>query len=84
MNKKSDHMQNKKITNHSILKINQNGTLSTNVKELNATLQILKNDREQYSVIHNKLQISEDKIEQCIKKYYNGILQNHSDVFKII
>ena len=84
MSKKSDHMRDKKITNHSILKINQNGMLSTNVKKLNAILRILKNDKKQYSMIYNKLQISEDKIEQCIKKYHDEILQSHSDVFKII
>ena len=58
--------------------------LSTNVKKLNATLKILKNDEKQYSMIHNKLQIPKNKIEQCIKKHYNGILRSHLDVFKII
>ena len=35
-------------------------------------------------MIYNKLQISKDKIEQCIKKYHDEILRDHSDVFKII
>ena len=77
-------MQEKKITNHSILKINQNEMLSTNTKELNAILRILKNDEKQYSIIYDKLQISENKIEQCVKKHHDEILRNHSDVFKII
>ena len=77
-------MQNKEITNHSILKINQNGMLSANTKKLNVTLRILENSKKQYSMIHDKLQISKDKIEQCIKKHHDGILRNHSDVFKII
>ena len=55
MSKRSDYMQNKEITNHSILKINQNGMLSANVKKLNATLQILKDDEKQYLMIYNKL-----------------------------
>ena len=45
LSKKSDHMQKKKITNHNMLKINQNGTLSANTKKLNATLRILKNSK---------------------------------------
>ena len=32
--------------------------LSVNMKKLNATLRILKNDKKQYSVIYDKLQIS--------------------------
>ena len=77
-------MQKKKITNHSMLKINQNETLSANTKKLNATLQILKNNKKHHSMIHDKLQILEDKIEQCIKKYHDEILRNHSNVSKII
>ena len=84
LSRRSDLMQDKKITNHSILKINQDGTLSANVKELNATLRILKDDEEQYSVVHDKLQIPEDKIEQCIKKHHDGILRGHPGVSKTI
>jgi len=31
-----------------------------------------------------KLQIFIDKIDECIKKYYNKLLQKHSKVIKIL
>ncbi len=70
--------------NYSILKINKNKLLSANKYKLNATLQILRDNTEEFPIEKGKLQISTDKIDKCIKEYYNGPLQEHSEVTKIL
>ena len=75
-------MKTKKIFNHSILKINKNESLSVNRHELSATLRILKNDKEQYSIEKKRLHISDDKIDEIIKNHHDGPLQSHSDIQK--
>lgn len=71
----------KKI-NHSILKINNDGFISINVQKLNATLQIFRVEDEQFSIIKKRLDISKNEIDEIIKKYHDGSLQDHFDIFK--
>ena len=75
-------MRNKKVFDQSVLKINNDESLSFNKCEFNATMRILRDDQEQYSIIKEKLQISDDKIDNCIKKYHDEPLQEHSRVMK--
>ena len=77
-------MNSKKIFNHNIFKINDDEILFANHYEVNTTLKIMRDDQEQFSIIHEKLQISKNKIDEYIKKRYNESLQNHFDVIKII
>ena len=77
-------METKEVFNHSILKINQNGLLSSNKHELNTTLKILRNDTEQFPMEKGKLQISENNINECIKKHHNESLQSHLGVSKML
>ena len=56
--KKNDYMNNKKVINHNILKINRDESLSTNTKKLKTTLRILRDDQKQYFIKREKFQIS--------------------------
>ena len=75
-------MRSKEVFDQSVLKINNDGSLSFNKCEFNVTMCIFRDDQEQYSVVKEKLQISDDKIDNCIKEYHDGFLQEHSEVTK--
>jgi len=72
------------LFNYNILKINKNKLLLTNKYELNATLQILRDNKKKFLVKKEKLQIFINKINKCIKKHYNKLLQKHLKVIKIL
>ncbi len=68
--------------NYSIFKINKNKLLLANKYELNTILQIFRNNIEKFLIKKEKLQISIDKIDKYIKKYYNKLLQKYLKVIK--
>ncbi len=70
--------------NYNILKINKNESLLANKHKLNATLQIFQNDTKEFLIKKEKLQISINKIDECIKKHYDESLQRHLRVTKIL
>ena len=70
--------------NYSIFKINKNRLLSANKYKLNTILQIFRDNTEEFLIEKKKLQISIDKIDKYIKKYYNRLLQKYSEVTKIL
>ncbi len=70
--------------NYSIFKINQNRLLLANKYKLNAILQILRDNIEEFLIEKEKLQISIDKIDKYIKEYYNKLLQKHSKITKTL
>ena len=84
LNRRIDYMNSKKIFNHNILKINNNETLFANRHEVNMTLKIMRDDQEQFSIVHEKLQISKNKIDEYIKEHHDESLQSHFDVIKTI
>ncbi len=69
--------------NYSIFKINKNKLLSENKYKLNTILQIFRDNTEKFLIEKKKLQIFIDKINKYIKKYYNRLLQEYSEVTKI-
>ena len=75
-------MNSKKIFSHNILKVNNDETLFVNRHEINMTFKIMRDDQEQFSIIHEKLQISKNKIDEYIKEHHDESLQNHFDVTK--
>ena len=77
-------MSSKEIFNHNIFKINNDETLFANRHEINTTLKIMRDNQKQFSIIHEKLQISKNKIDEYIKKHHNESLQSHFDVVKTI
>ena len=64
-------MNSKEVFNHNILKINNDETLFANRYEVNTTLKIMRNDQKQFSIVHKKLQILKDKIDEYIKKHHD-------------
>ena len=82
LSRRSDYMHSKKVFDQNVLKINNNESLSFNKREFNVTMRILRDDQEQYSIMKEKLQISDDKIDDCIKKYHDEFLQKHLKMTK--
>ena len=84
LSRRSDHMETKEVFNHSILKINKDGSLSANRHELSATLRILRDEQEQYPIEKGRLHIPEDRIGETIREHHDGPLQGHSGVSKTL
>jgi len=72
------------LFNYNILKINKDESLLANKHELNATLRILKDNKKEFPVKKEKLQISIDKIDECIREHHDKSLQKHSRVIKTL
>jgi len=72
------------LFNYNILKINKNESLLANKHELNAILRILRDNKKEFLVKKEKLRIFIDKIDECIKKYHDKLLQRHLRVIKIL
>ena len=83
-NKKCDYMIIKKKFDYNILKINDDEIISTNHHQINATLRIIRNNQEQFSISKEKLQIPKNKIDEYIKKHHDDSLQKHSSVSKTL
>ena len=70
--------------NYSILKINKNKLLLANKHKLNTILQIFRDNKKEFLVKKEKLQISINKIDKYIKKHYNKLLQKYLKVIKVL
>jgi len=70
------------LFNYNILKINKNKLLLINKYELNAILQIFRDNIEKFLVKKKKLQIFIDKINEYIRNYYSKLLQKLLKVIK--
>jgi len=77
-------MKTKKSFNHSILKVNSDESLSINKHELNAILRILRDKSEKFLIEKEKLQILNNKIDECIKEHHDERLQEHLEVIKTL
>jgi hypothetical protein len=85
LSRRQDYMDDKHIVNHSILKINQDGSLMPNkVYELNHLLAILEDEDEEYPVVHGKLTVKDEEVEQCIKLHHDKELAGHPGVSKTV
>ena len=82
LSRRINYMNSKEIFNHNILKVNNDETLFANCHEVNMTLKIMRDNQEQFPIVHEKLQISKDKIDEYIKEHHDESLQNHFDVIK--
>jgi len=72
------------LFNYNILKINKDKLFLANKYELNTILQILRDNKKEFLIKKEKLQISIDKIDECIKKYDDKLLQKHLKVIKTL
>ena len=74
----------KESFNHSILKVNNDESLSINKHELNAILRILRDKLEKFPIEKGKLQIPINKIDEYIKEHHDESLQGHLGVTKTL
>jgi len=72
------------LFNYNIFRVNKDKLLLINKYKLNAILKILRDNIEKFLLERKKLQISIDKIDKYIKKYYNKLLQEHLEVTKTL
>jgi len=79
LSRRSDLMD-KEETRKSILKINEDGSISGNTQQLNATIAVLEDDDEQFPVVKGKLHIPQGKIKDCIRRYHDSPLKGHPGV----
>jgi hypothetical protein len=84
LSRRSDHMETKKSFNHSILKVNNDESLLVNKHELNAILRILRDESKEFLIEKGKLQISINKIDECIKEHHDESLQGYLGVTKTL
>ncbi len=84
LSRRNNYIKTKKSFNYNILKIHKNELLLINKYELNAILRILKDNKKEFLVKKEKLQIFIDKIDEYIKEYYNKLLQEHLKVIKTL
>ncbi len=84
LSKRSNYIETKKLFNYNILKINKNKLLLVNKYKLNTILQILRDNKEEFLIEKEKLQIFINKISKYIREYYNKLLQKHLRVIKIL
>ena len=77
-------MKRKEVFNHNILKINEDEILFTNHREIITTMRIMKNEQKQFSIIHEKLKISKEYIDEYIKKHHDESLQKYLRVIKTL
>ena len=64
-------MNSKEVFNHNILKVNNDEILFANRHEVNMTLKIMRDDQKQFPIVHEKLQISKDKIDDYIQEHHD-------------
>ena len=55
LSRRINHINLKKIFNHNILKVNDDEILFANYHEINMTFKIMRDDQEQFSIVHEKL-----------------------------
>ncbi len=84
LSRQNNYIETKKLFNYNIFKINKNRLLLTNKYKLNTILQILQDNIEKFLIEKEKLQISIDKIDKYIKKYYNKLLQKYLEITKTL
>ena len=84
LSRRCDYMKNKKMFNHNILKINENETLFVNHREIAIIMRIMRNEKKQFSIYHEKLQISKQHVDEYIKKHHDDSLQRHSKMMKTL
>ena len=84
LSRRSDYMETKKSFNHSILKVNNDKSLSTNKHELNTILRILRDKLKKFLIKKRKLQILINKIDEYIREHHDESLQGHLGVTKTL
>jgi hypothetical protein len=84
LSRRSDYMDGKEKVQHSILKTNQDGSLSANVKDFGNVLRILQDDTEEFPVVQGKFTVRPDQEQDCIKQHHDDPVQGHPGIAKTV
>ena len=65
---------------HTVLKLNKNGSLSANTREFDAIAKILKDKEEEFPIFRKKLYVPTEQIWDCIRRYYEPMEFGHPGI----
>jgi hypothetical protein len=77
-------MDRKEKVQYSILKTNQDGSLSANVKDFGNVLRILQDDTEEFLVVQGKFIVRPDQEQDYIKQHHDDPVQGHPGIAKTV
>jgi hypothetical protein len=84
LSRRPDYIESKEIFEHSILRANQDGSLSANVRDLSNVLRILQDDTEQFPITQGKFAIQPKQEQDCIKQHHDDPVQGHPGIAKTV
>jgi Reverse transcriptase (RNA-dependent DNA polymerase). len=82
LSRRSDYMEEKEQTCHNILKLNKDGSLSANTKELNHILKVLNDTDEEFPVNKGKYHVTPEQEQECIQRHHDDETKGHPGVTK--
>jgi len=84
LSRRPDYMESKEKFEHSILRTNQDGSLSANAKDFGNVLRILQDDTEQFPVLQGKFAVQTNQEQDCIKQHHDDPVQGHPGIAKTV
>lgn len=84
LSRRCDYMEGKDIVEHSILKKNKDGSLSSNVCEFNAMFEIRNDEDEQFPINQGKYAVSPKDEQECIRKHHDDPTNGHPGVTRTL
>ena len=84
LSRRPDYLDGKDPEPQQILKQNADGTLSPNVKELNAILTVLRDDEEHYPIVGGRCRIPPEQEQDCIRRHHDDLTAGHPGVAKTL
>ena len=84
LSRRSDYVEGREPISHAILKVNQGGTLSANPQEFNATLRILRDEKEEFPIEQGKFKVPKSRERQCIQDHHDNPTHGHPGVSKTL
>ena len=84
ISRRLDYIEGDRKLSYAILKTNKDRSLSANVLEFNATMQILTDDKEEFPISQGKYQVPPKKEEECIKWHHDAPNARHPGIHKTV
>ena len=79
MSRRVDYMD-REPREQTVLRINDDGSLSSIPQDFEATLMILQDDEEQYPLSRKKMQIPHERIWDCIRRHHDPKEYGHGGI----
>ena len=84
LSRRPDYIEGKEPISYVILKTDLVGTLSANPQEFNATLRILRDEKEEFPIKYRKFSVPKQHMQQCIQDYYDNPTYGYLGVAKTL